>query len=363
MEKHSERIQARSARTGVSARKQGKPAVEMNLYRTGIFIFCLLVFAVCAFFLESHYDPLARYPYGNPDQRRIIENKLSDSEIDYLINSQMDPEVFMQFIETDGFQIRNSYYYRAAIQIRPADPEIVVDFVNSIRSRWSLGEMENYLRYYSYSDLTDYLDSRQKAELVLQPDDPNLVLKDEKTVWTYSPANLRMDETGLILLSEAMDAWSAMQQAAAEDGVSLTAHCGYVSYMMQKQMTDSENWLTGRRPAYGSREEQLGTTLVLEPALTWASMIREPETEATASESDLIEAAWLEQNCDRFGFIIRYPASKDEQTGYSYQPFVLRYVGVEQAQIMKSQNLTLEEYISAGSADQNLNIENLLEGQ
>lgn len=46
----------------------------------------------------------------------------------------------------------------------------------------------------------------------------------------------------------------------------------------------------------------------------------------------------------QFGFILRYPKGKDEITGYSYEPWHIRYVGKEVAEFIYKNNLTLEEY-------------------
>ena len=47
----------------------------------------------------------------------------------------------------------------------------------------------------------------------------------------------------------------------------------------------------------------------------------------------------------KFGFILRYPKGKEEITGYNYEPWHIRYVGVEAANIIYKNNLTLEEYV------------------
>lgn len=47
----------------------------------------------------------------------------------------------------------------------------------------------------------------------------------------------------------------------------------------------------------------------------------------------------------KFGFILRYPKGKEEITGYNYEPWHIRYVGKEAADIIYKNNLTLEEYV------------------
>ncbi|MFA7515331.1 MAG: D-alanyl-D-alanine carboxypeptidase family protein, partial [Bacilli bacterium] len=45
-----------------------------------------------------------------------------------------------------------------------------------------------------------------------------------------------------------------------------------------------------------------------------------------------------------YGFIIRYPKDKEYITGYQYEPWHLRYVGVSIASYIKENNLTFDEY-------------------
>ena len=46
-----------------------------------------------------------------------------------------------------------------------------------------------------------------------------------------------------------------------------------------------------------------------------------------------------------FGFILRYPKGKENITGYNYEPWHIRYVGIENAKLISYNNLTLEEYV------------------
>ena len=57
------------------------------------------------------------------------------------------------------------------------------------------------------------------------------------------------------------------------------------------------------------------------------------------------EGRWINDHCSEYGFIVRYPADKTDITGYSYEPWHLRYVGVDVAREITSKGLTLEEYL------------------
>lgn len=52
----------------------------------------------------------------------------------------------------------------------------------------------------------------------------------------------------------------------------------------------------------------------------------------------------IHQYLKDYGFILRYPKGKEKITGYSYEPWHIRYVGVHTANIMISEKLCLEEY-------------------
>ena len=55
--------------------------------------------------------------------------------------------------------------------------------------------------------------------------------------------------------------------------------------------------------------------------------------------------AWLVNNAHHFGFILRYPKDKTSITGYSYEPWHYRFVGVKAATEIFEKGLTLEEYL------------------
>lgn len=56
--------------------------------------------------------------------------------------------------------------------------------------------------------------------------------------------------------------------------------------------------------------------------------------------------AYLVDNAHHFGFILRYPSDKTDVTGYSYEPWHYRFVGIEAATAIYEGGLTLEEYLA-----------------
>jgi hypothetical protein len=61
--------------------------------------------------------------------------------------------------------------------------------------------------------------------------------------------------------------------------------------------------------------------------------------------ADTPEAAWIAENAENFGFILRYPEGAEDVTGVRYQPWHIRYVGDDVIKTMRENNIgTLEEY-------------------
>jgi len=62
-------------------------------------------------------------------------------------------------------------------------------------------------------------------------------------------------------------------------------------------------------------------------------------------QAETPEAQWLEANCYKYGFILRYPVAKTAITNVIYEPWHYRYVGVAAATEIMEAGLTLEEYL------------------
>lgn len=57
------------------------------------------------------------------------------------------------------------------------------------------------------------------------------------------------------------------------------------------------------------------------------------------------EYEWLIAHCTKYGFILRYPAGKEEITMIDYEPWHYRFVGPDNARYIMDNNLTLEEFL------------------
>ncbi len=135
------------------------------------------------------------------------------------------------------------------------------------------------------------------------------------------------------------------QAAADEEGYELHARSGYRSYGTQKDLYNSYVKNHGQAAAdkYSAKPGQSEHQTGLAMDITCAAM--NFQLDDTFGDTD--EGKWVSENAHRFGFIVRYPKDKEDITGYFYEPWHIRYLGVELATKVYESGLTLEEYLES----------------
>ncbi len=139
-------------------------------------------------------------------------------------------------------------------------------------------------------------------------------------------------------------AFNKMKEDAAKEGLKLWIASGYRSYDYQKNLYNKYVKRDGQVKAdtYSARaghsEHQTGLCFDLNQV---------NDTFASTPES-----AWVNAHAHEYGFIIRYPKEKENITGYKYEPWHLRYLGVDLATSVHNSGLCLEEYLGITSVYQ-----------
>lgn len=158
-------------------------------------------------------------------------------------------------------------------------------------------------------------------------DDILIVNKKYHLPSTY---NLGVDKT-------AKEKFEEMRKVALKDNISLRIVSSYRSYNTQAAIYNKNLNLHGAYIANrfsakpGESEHQSGLAFDI--------------NQANRSFVGTKEAQWLQENCYKFGFIIRYPRGKENITGYVYEPWHIRYVGEKVAKEIFESGLCLEEYL------------------
>ena len=151
---------------------------------------------------------------------------------------------------------------------------------------------------------------------------------------TYNPGGLKSVFT---------TNFNKMKDAAKKDGVSLKVISGFRSYNTQKYLYNNYVKADGKAAAdrYSARpghsEHQTGLAADINKiSYTWG---------------DTKEGKWLNDNCYKYGFVIRYTKDGESKTGYKFEPWHIRYLGVDIATKLynKGNWITLEEYLGITS--------------
>ncbi|MFT4245998.1 MAG: M15 family metallopeptidase [Micrococcaceae bacterium] len=153
----------------------------------------------------------------------------------------------------------------------------------------------------------------------------------------------------MMLRNVSATALEKMATAAVAQGVALKVVSGYRSYHTQVDVYNqwvqtfgqADADIRSARPGYS--EHQTGLAVDVGDGYG--------QDDLTQDFGATIAGQWVAQNCNNYGFIIRFPEGKQSITGYMYEPWHLRYVGAKIAKDMKAKKIiTLEEYFRQPAA-------------
>ena len=151
------------------------------------------------------------------------------------------------------------------------------------------------------------------------------------------------DRSSTCLDKTLMSAWNTMLKDTTAKGLNIYIASGYRSYNYQVNVYNRYVKSDGAAVAdtYSSRpgnsEHQTGLCFdlnTIEDSFQYTN-----------------EGKWINDNCYKYGFCIRFPKGKDSATGYQYESWHLRYVGIDLATKLYNNGdwLSLEEYFGITS--------------
>ena len=164
----------------------------------------------------------------------------------------------------------------------------------------------------------------------------------------YVPTNTYKSAEGLNYCStcinnDAYNQYKLMKADATSLGLNIWIQSGYRSYSLQNDLYNKYVNRDGKEAAdtYSARpghsEHQTGLAFDLNTI--------------TDDFQYTNEGIWVNENCYKYGFILRYPKGKEHITGYKYESWHLRYVGVDLASKLYNNGdwITLEEHFNLTS--------------
>lgn len=177
---------------------------------------------------------------------------------------------------------------------------------------------------------------------------PILMLVNDK-YWldeSFVPTNLEKvnipfsgvaSEEEIYMEHEGAKALERLVDCALKDGIELYGVSGYRSYQLQKHIYDvnvannGQEYTNDYVAIPGRSEHQIG--LAMDLGDETGNLIK------TGTEVE-----WVNDKAHLYGFIVRYPKGKEEITGYKYEAWHIRYVGINVATEIYNRNITFEEY-------------------
>jgi len=215
------------------------------------------------------------------------------------------------------------------------------------------------------SDLKDYEKymnpTEDRDDYLILVNAQNAISASDKPDDLVEVTNTRTDREKQLMRKTAEKALQAlyieahaqgMMSPDTPSGYPLSVTSAYRSYetqnylfssYVQKEMANNPGWTKAQAEAKvetyscrpGTSEHQTGLCIDMHTL-----------SGADVSFANYEQAAWLAENCWKFGYILRFPKDKVKETGISYEPWHFRYVGRYHAYQIWSQGLCLEEYIA-----------------
>lgn len=231
--------------------------------------------------------------------------------------------------------------------------------INILKQKYFL--IKNLDKYLEYSDKNSDLDLQEVVALVNVHRDKDYYDDMEETdtslgnimlVNKYNALSKDYEVENLTNISktysygdnkklnkEAYDAFIDLAEDAKKEGYTILIVSSYRSYKDQEDVWKDYKASFGTRKAdayaarAGSSEHETG--LAIDVADYYDENDKFEDTDSFK---------WMQANAHKYGYILRYPKGKENITGYSYEAWHYRYVGIETATKVYNEGITYDEY-------------------
>lgn len=285
----------------------------------------LIIYGIVSYlnYINSNNYKLQEIGYSKVEIT-TINNNLKVSEIEYILKMDYTPSL-TEFIVEKYFIFKNlSEYVQYYKNFKNKDTKNVITIINTNTDK----------DFYSDVKISDVT----KGNLVLvnkyyKLNEKYVPENIEKMSLQYSYAN---NEIVKVVNENYTDMCNA---AKSEKGYTLITTSSYRDYKLQEGLYDRYKNQGGVKYADsisarpGHSEHQVGLALDI---VTYTNGFDKFE--------DTEEFIWLKDNAHKYGFILRYPKDSEHITGYSYEPWHYRYVGLKVAKYIYENNITFDEY-------------------
>ena len=305
---------------------------KMKKNKTVTIIICtlLIIIAIISIIKIINYIKYREtYDYklkqrGYTEEEIISIKKLNDKDINIILKKDYN-EYIVPIIKEKYFIINNLNKYLE--YIKNNKDKSLKDIVAIVNTR----AHETWYNSPDKTDLSkDSLILTNKFNSLDNDYEPNDLI-DISNIYSYGD-NQKLRKV-------AYDAFVQMFNAAKENNITLIINSSYRSYKDQEDTYNKyiswygeiETDKIASKPGFS--EHQTGLAIDIQTYNT---------TKDNFENSDAFK--WLKNNAYKYGFILRYPKDKEYLTGYKYEPWHYRYVGIDTAKYIQENDITFDEY-------------------
>ena len=365
-----------------------------------LFAFVIIFFCLSFYIINLKFDKFYRVNGINNDNRVLIERYLTQDEQEYLIDNQINIDLFIDYIDYPDFILKNYQYYNLLEKTeRYSKKQDILTTGNVLSSRLSYlfndkaytycetlienylesGFLNNsnfnfdYLEYYKLIvglyDIGDYSYVEHVALYVNRLNELNInnpleafnqltSCYDQKSLYHLMTKSINDDQTLVFNpsdLSSIVD-YKHYIGIYEPDELILVQDVTRIKYSMYLRgdayiaLLEMFNELDKELNGFLLKKAYVAPDLMDHQSIGYDEFQLGLSIEVTKQNTpydkfDETEiAAWLENNAYKYGYILRYPKNKASITGYEYDSHIYRYVGKELASDLYNKQITLEEY-------------------
>lgn len=305
--------------------------IKKEVYIFGIILILVIVFSIFGirYLIYRGTNEYKLKKIGYQKDEIVMIEKLEKEQINQIL--QMEYNISIPKLLKEKYFIFGNLSDYLAYQARENDPDLthVVSIVNVGADH----------EYYDPDFVTPTKTDLKNEYLILvnkfhylgedfAPDD----LVNVRNWYAYGENEIR---------EEVYQQFIAMFHAAEKEDLKLIILSSYRTYEHQQRLWNNykrdhgQEWADSVAARAGYSEHQTGLTLDITTDGEYTTM-------DTFDQSE--EFKWLSKNAHKYGFILRYPKGKEDITGYDYESWHYRYVGVETATKIYNLGITFDEY-------------------
>ena len=253
------------------------------------------------------------------EEAKTLISKIKENDIEEILKDEEYKDVYYKIVTQKYFILKNYHKYldyHKEHENVPYDELITIVNVHA--------DVDPY---------TDVKETNTNMGYAILVNKYNFINEDYKPVdlviinQDYSWGTLGSQK----IRQEAYDAFIKMHEAAQQAGFYLMVNSSYREFADQKRIYKG-NDETVARPGFS--EHQTGLALDI--------FSLKHSNQNTFAQTE--EYQWLIANSYKYGFILRYPEGKEKITGYNFESWHYRYVGVDLAKKVYDSGLTYDEY-------------------